>query len=117
MRKPGSLLVLATALQLGGCIVATDGHGDDAGDDTIIGDDDNDPPPPPPPPPPKPALADSYAVTSVLDLSASTIAPEPVSQAIDALREFQTSPGNAIFDLAEQAGVPAVADIRAALPD
>jgi hypothetical protein len=40
-----------------------------------------------------------------------------VHQAIEALRQFQTSPGNALLDLAEEAGVPALQQIRDDLPD
>jgi hypothetical protein len=115
MRNFTWLTLLASA-SLVACVAPTGGDdtigddGDDVGDDG--GDDDVDPPPPPPP---QPAIA--YHLTSDLDLSASTIVPPTVYEAIEVLRTFEDSPGTAILDLAEMAGVPAIDTIRDALPD
>jgi hypothetical protein len=103
-------LVLAASISLLGC--ATDG---DVGDDTT--GDDGGPVDPPPPPPPASHPADAYRLTSDLDINATTIVPATVHQAIELMRTFETSPGEAILDLAELAGVPGVATLRAALPD
>jgi hypothetical protein len=109
-------LALFASASLVACIPTTGGDdtvgddGDDVGDD---GDDDDVDPPPPPPPQP----ATSYHLTSDLDLSASTVVPPTVYEAIELMRTFEDSPGTAILDLAELAGVPAIDTIRDALPD
>jgi hypothetical protein len=86
------------------------GLADDAGDDAT--GDDVDPPPPPPSHP-----ASAYHVTTDLDVSATTILPEPLYNAVEVMRTFETSPGEGLLDAAELAGVPAVDTLRAALPD
>jgi hypothetical protein len=111
--------LVSAVLLGGGCVVADDGDdGDNPPHDPTDPTDPTDPDdPPPPPPPPSPALAGAYHLTTVMDLSATTVVPATLHQAIDALRAFGISPGNALFDLAAEAGVPAVQDIRDALPD
>jgi len=100
-------LALATSISLLGCALP---HGGDdvTGDDTTpIGDD---------APPPQPQLASSYRLNTELDVSASTILPGTMYDALALIREFETSPGAALLDAAELAGVPAVDTLRSALP-
>lgn len=109
MRNPG--LTCLFAISLTACALPhSGGLADDVGDDT--GDDTVDPPPPPPSHP-----ASAYHVTTDLDVSATTILPEPLYDAVEVMRTFATSPGEGILDAAELAGVPAVDTLRDALPD
>jgi hypothetical protein len=82
-------------------------------------DDDTVDPPRPPPPPPVPAGAAArgeYQVRSVFDITASAVLPEPAYQVVETLHDFSAAPAHTLIDLAEAAGVPAVAELRAALP-
>jgi hypothetical protein len=88
--------------------VGDDGVGDDSAGDDSAGDDGVEPP--------QPELAEAYALTSELDVSAATVLPAPMSEAIELLRGFEASPGTALLDLATLAGVPAIEEIRDALP-
>jgi len=58
----------------------------------------------------------AYRLHTTLDLTAEAFVPETVADIIAILRDVATSPGRALFDLAERAGVPAVGTIRDALP-
>jgi hypothetical protein len=125
--NPGSMRNLAFAaiacFALPACLLpagpAGDGIADDTGDDGGGGGDDGggDDEPPPPPPPPPPGPAEVYHLTSELDVSASTVLPEPLYNAVQLMRAFATSPGETLLDAAELAGVPAIDEIRSALPD
>lgn len=67
--------------------------------------------------PPQPVpLFGTFAVRSPFDISASAAAPGPVRDAIDVVHVFVVNPGEAIIDFADQAGVPAAAALREALP-
>ena len=68
------------------------------------------------PAPPPPALTSRYLVTTRLDLSAATLLPDALNAHLTLLRAFERSPGEAMFLLAEQRGVPAAKLLRAALP-
>lgn len=98
-----SLLALAPA-----CLIDATPSDDPHGDDSV------DPPVPPPPP----ATARGvYAVRSTFDLTASAVLPEPAYEVVATLHDFSAEPAHTLIDLAEAAGVPAVAELRAALPD
>jgi hypothetical protein len=58
----------------------------------------------------------SYQLRSHVDLTVEALLPEPAANTVTSLRDFQESPGKALFDLAEEAGVPAVGTLRKALP-
>lgn len=94
---------------LAGCLGGSS-HGDDVGP----GDETPDTNPPPPPPP---VASGRYQVSSRIDVTAEAILPEPAEQLVVTLRDFSAHPAHALFDLAEDAGVPAVAELRALLPD
>lgn len=68
------------------------------------------------PTPPPPALAERYALTTRLDLSAATVLPDALNAHLALLRAFDASPGAAMFLLAEQRGVPAAKHLRTVLP-
>lgn len=101
--------VLLAALQ-GGCLVPSAGGADDAPGNDIVD------------PPPAPAPADAtargvYQVRSVFDVTADAVLPQPAYELVATLRDFSTAPAHTLIDLADEAGVPAVSELRAALPD
>jgi len=61
-------------------------------------------------------LSGAFAASSQFDISATAAAPGPVHDAIGLVHAFVQDPGAAILDYADQAGVPAAATLRAALP-
>ena len=96
-----------------GCFVDSSAGSDDAHDDDSV-----DPPlPPAPPPPPVVTARGVYQVRSTYDITASAVLPEPAYKVVETLHDFSTAPAHTLIDLAEAAGVPAVAELRAALPD
>jgi len=97
-------------LSLSGCVSDPTTHGDDTVQDD--GNDDGDEVPPP-----APLHADgTYQVRSSYDVTALAVLPEPAYDLVGTLNAFSTAPAHTLFDLAEDAGVPVVADLRAALP-
>jgi hypothetical protein len=69
-------------------------------------------------PPPANATAQGvYQVRSVFDITAAAVLPEPAYQVVETLHDFSTAPAHTLIDLADAAGVPAVSELRAALPD
>jgi hypothetical protein len=78
------------------------------------GDDhDSDPSDPPPPP----VASGTYHVHSNIDLTVEALLPQPAEDVVLTLRNFSTSPGDTLLDLAGDAGVPAVQQIHDDLPD
>ncbi len=71
----------------------------------------------PQPQPPQPVANGTYQVRSDIDLTIEALLPETVAGYVATLRAFSTNPAETMFDLAEDAGVPAVQEIRDALPD
>jgi hypothetical protein len=67
--------------------------------------------------PPPPVAAGAYHVQSTIDLTIEALLPEPAEDVVVTLRNFSTSPGDTLLDLAGDAGVPAVQEIRDDLPD
>lgn len=106
-------ILLAFSL-LAGCALPTTSHSDDGGDD---GDQIPDVPPTPTPQPPAIVASGAYQVRSQIDVTAEAILPEPAEQLVVTLRDFSTQPAHTLIDLADQAGVPAVSELRAVLPD
>ncbi|HWO22231.1 MAG TPA: hypothetical protein VNO30_25910 [Kofleriaceae bacterium] len=118
MKGLATIIISFSALSLApGCFVDSSvdssGDRDDAHDD----DDSVDPPLPPAPPPPVVTARGAYEVRSTFDLTASAVLPEPAYEVVETLHDFSTAPAHTLIDLAEAAGVPAVAELRAALPD
>lgn len=89
----------------------SDGVGDDETDPTPEQEEEQDPPPPPPL-----ATDGAYRVDSTLDIQAAALLPQPAYDAVETIRGLRDMPGQTLFDLAESAGVPAVEEIRDALP-
>ncbi|NVB78638.1 MAG: hypothetical protein HOV81_09615 [Kofleriaceae bacterium] len=58
----------------------------------------------------------TYKVRSQIDLTAELLLPTPAADMVETLRDFSTDPARTLFDLADDAGVPAVGTIRDALP-
>jgi hypothetical protein len=102
-------LLFACSL-LAGCVLPT---GPDHGDDVDTGDDSPDTTPAPPPP----VASGTYQVSSKIDITAEAVLPEPAEQLVVTLRDFSAHPAHTLIDLAEGAGVPALAELRAVLPD
>ncbi len=69
-----------------------------------------------PPPPPPPVASGTYKVTSTIDLTVEALLPQSLFDIVVTLRDFEANPARTLFDLAEDAGVPAVGEIRDALP-
>jgi hypothetical protein len=69
-----------------------------------------------PPPPPPPVASGTYKLTSTIDLTIEALLPQSLFDIVVTLRDFEANPASALFDLAEDAGVPAVGTIRDALP-
>jgi len=58
----------------------------------------------------------SYALASTLQIEAVALMPSSAYQAVQVLEGLRDRPAETLFDLAEQAGVPAVGTLRDALP-
>src|SRR5689334_1789923 len=82
----------------------------DGGDDDVV-------PPSPPPPPIVVVASGAYQVRSLIDLTVEAVLPEPAEQLVVTLREFSERPAHTLIDLADEAGVPAVSELRTVLPD
>lgn len=59
----------------------------------------------------------AYQVRSKIDLTVEAVLPAPAEELVVTLRDFSVHPGHTLIDLADQAGVPAVSELRALLPD
>jgi len=59
----------------------------------------------------------TYTVSSTLTPQATAVLPQQAVDIVDALRGLRDQPGRTMFDLAEEAGVPALDELRSALPD
>jgi hypothetical protein len=88
--------------------------------DADVLDPDPDPQPEPEPEPqpePEPlACEGAYQVDTVLDIQAAAVLPQQAYDAVELIRGLRDNPGETLFDLAEEAGVPAVGEVRDALP-
>jgi hypothetical protein len=71
----------------------------------------------PPPPPPVAVASGAYTVRTNVDLTVEALLPQTAADVVVTLRSFSTSPGDTMLDLAQEAGVPAVQQIRDDLPD
>lgn len=67
-------------------------------------------------PQPPTAAAGTYLLVNRIDLTAEAVLPDQAEQMISTLRTFSTNPARALIDAADDAGVPAVADLYDALP-
>lgn len=106
------------ALGLAGCLHASPDDGDGGERPDPGADPDPDVKPVPQPlPPPLPVPGGTYQVSTMIDLTATALLPEPAAQMVVTLRDFSTEPAHTLITLADEAGVPAVAELRAALPD
>jgi len=59
----------------------------------------------------------TYRVESQLDVTVDTVLPEPAADFVATLHDFSLHPAHTLVDLADNAGVPALAELRAVLPD
>lgn len=119
-------LAAISSLLLIGCVASepskgstpdTDTDTDTNPDDTGTNPDDTTPTPDPTPEPPKPVVANgAYNVRSTFDLTLEALLPEMIASKLVMLRAFSQNPAATLFDAAEDAGVPAVEEIRDALP-
>jgi hypothetical protein len=62
-------------------------------------------------------LTGAFDVTSRFEVPATVAAPGPVGDALRLVHGLATDPGTALLDFAEDAGVPAVAELRLVLPE
>ncbi len=66
---------------------------------------------------PSAPLEGTFAVSSRFEVPATVAAPGPLGDALRLVHSLATDPGTALLDLAEDAGVPAVGELRMVLPD
>lgn len=98
-------LASIASLQVG-CLAATPGGVGDTPDSGTVD-----------PPAPAGAIAHgAYQVRSVFDVTADAVLPDPAYELVATLRDFSTAPAHTLIDLADDAGVPAVSELRALLP-
>lgn len=64
-----------------------------------------------------PVAGGTYQVDSRIDITVEALLPEPVENIVVTARDFSVNPAETLFDLAEDAGVPAVGTLRDLLPD
>lgn len=62
-------------------------------------------------------LTGTFAVTSRFEVPATVAAPGPLGDALRLVHGLAVDPGAALLDLAEDAGVPALGELRMVLPD
>lgn len=97
-----------TSLLLTGCLVHTDTQ---TSNDPWDSSED-----PSNPSTPAPVANGPYVVTSNVEITIEALLPEPAANLVGTLRDFSQHPAHTLFDLAEDAGVPAVGTIRDYLP-
>lgn len=68
------------------------------------------------PTPANPVARGEYQVTSTVEITIEALLPEPAANLVETMRDFSTNPARTMFDMAEDAGVPAVSTVREALP-
>ncbi len=69
------------------------------------------------PPVTYPVAGGTYQVDSRIDITVEALLPQPVEDIVVTARDFSVNPAETLFDLAEDAGVPAVGTLRDLLPD
>jgi hypothetical protein len=106
---------IALSLVLVGCVTSSDpldshtGTGAGTGTGTETGAPDA---------PPNSVIASgSYDLHSSIDLTVEALLPQPAADLVVTLRDFSANPAHTLITLAEDAGVPAVSELRAVLPD
>jgi hypothetical protein len=109
-------LAAISSLLLVGCVASEPSKGSDVDTDTDTDTSNDDTTPTPTPQPTTPVASGAYNVRSTFDLTIEALLPEAIHTKVVTLRAFSQNPAQTMFDVAEDAGVPAVADIRAALP-
>ena len=102
--------LVSTALAAS-ALLATACFSDDPADPSEQNPDDPGPPPPPPV-----SAEGAYTVDSTIDIEVANVVPVQLYDGIELLRGLRDAPGRTLFDLAEDAGVPAVGTVRDALP-
>lgn len=114
----GMRLALAFAFVLVGCVSPGSSSDTDTDTDTDTGSGSgSDVGDPTPEPTPTVVASGAYQVRSEIDLTVEALLPEPAASAVVTLRDFSQHPAHTLLDLAADAGVPAVAQIRDDLPD
>jgi hypothetical protein len=104
------------SLLLVGCVASSDPT---PGAETDTDDDTSEPQPndQEPEQPTKPVVANgAYRVRSTFDLTVEALLPEAIYEKVQLLDAFSHNPAQTLFDVAEDAGVPAVGEIRDYLP-
>lgn len=108
------------SLLLVGCVALSDPTKPGTDTETDTDDDTSEQQPedkPQQPEQPKPAVANgAYHVRSTFDLTVGALLPETIYDKVQLLDAFSQNPAETLFDVAEDAGVPAVAEIRDYLP-
>lgn len=63
-----------------------------------------------------PVATGTYHVRTTIDLTVDALLPAAIHDKVRLLRAFSQDPARTLFDVAEEAGVPAVGELRDALP-
>jgi hypothetical protein len=101
--------IVAASLFLISCVApADDGKPDPTDPDTQ---------PQPEPQPESPRATGQYTMRSDVDVTVDAVLPEQAHDMVVVFRDFSVNPTQTLLDVAEDAGVPAVATIRDNLPD
>src|SRR5688572_1229073 len=103
-----STALAASALLVTACFEPSDDSGTDPAEENPAVD--------PGPPPPPVSAEGAYTVDSTIDIQVANVVPVQLHDGIELLRGLRDAPGRTLFDLAEDAGVPAVGTVRDALP-
>jgi hypothetical protein len=106
-------MLLAFSL-LAGCVLPTAPSDDDSDEVPEVPEVPDVPEVPQPPPV---VASGVYQVQSTIDVTAEAVLPAPAAELVVTLRDFSTQPAHTLISLAEQAGVPAVSELRSVLPD
>lgn len=113
--------IALASLLLVGCAASTPADGVEDNDDDSVGDgsgsgDDGSGSGSADDPEPSVVASGAYQVRSNIDLTVHALLPETAAHYMSTLADFHANPAKTLFDLAEAAGVPAVATIRDNLP-
>ena len=68
-------------------------------------------------PPTYPSATGTYKVDSRIDITVEALLPQSIADMVVTARDFSVNPAQTMFDLAEDAGVPAVGTLREYLPE
>jgi hypothetical protein len=66
---------------------------------------------------PRVIASGTYRVSSRIDITAEALLPDQAEEIVSTLRDFSTAPAHTLITTADEAGVPAIGELRSVLPD